>query len=540
MLSTTPGAVTRPIHNPTIWVSAAAVLVAQMCLTVLAPLNDVIQSTYGASATQLTWLTAAVFAPTALLELNFGVLGDMFGRKKLMQIGLGFVAIGAVVGIFADSLLMLAIALVILGLGAATLLPSTLASAAEFSPNAESRAHALSRWAIAISIGAAVSPLLSAIMVQQTGLGGAFSPVLVAAVIAFVLVTRFAQESRSAQKRAFDVPGQILIIVGLLAFIFAIIHGSEAGFGSPEVIISLAVAIVALVVFAWVEFRSKNPMFQVRLFKIPAFAAAAAVGLLGMLSFMGTAYAMAIKLGPIAHAAPLMVALPFVLIQLVPLVLARWLPGLIHRISPRTLLVFGLVILAIGQVWLAVLADGTTDLLALAVPILLLGVGFIVMFTSLTAAAVNSVSHEHIGMASGATSLVRETGQTLGPAVVAAVALGSASAATANGLNSADLPAEVAGVANEVFTQGGPLAVANAPLPEAIHDAVAPIATAALEHGFDLGLLTMAGLSIISALIVLIVMRGSAATTPLSADETDLAEHHTSAAAQSTTEEKSA
>ena len=248
-------------------------------------------------------------------------------------------------------------------------------------------------------------------------------------------------------------------------------------------------------------------MFQVRLLKIPAFAASAAVGLLGMLSFLGTAYAMAIKLGPIAHASPLMVALPFVLIQLVPLVLARWLPALVHRVSSRVLLVVGLIILAIGQVWLAMLADGTVDLLPLALPILLLGIGFIVMFTSLTAAAVNSVAHEHIGMAAGATSLVRETGQTLGSAVVAAVAIGSASAATSAQLGSGELPPEVTQVANEVLAQGGPLALANAPLPDPIRELVAPIATAALERGFDVGLLTMAGLSVLSALIVLVVMR---------------------------------
>lgn len=513
---------TRPLHHPTIWVSAAAVLVAQMCLTVLAPLNDTIQATYGASATQLTWLTAAVFIPTALLELNFGVIGDIFGRKKLMQIGVAVVAAGAVVGMISGSIIALATALVLLGLGAAMLLPSTLASAAEYSPDAESRAHALSRWALAISLGAAVSPLVSALMVQQFGLGSAFVPILVAAVVAFVLVTVFARDSRSEYERSLDWPGQVLVIVGLMSFIFAVIQGSEAGYGSAAVVLAFVVALLALAAFVGVELRSRNPMFQIRLLKVPAFAAAAAAGLLGMLSFMGTAYAMAIKLGPIAHAAPLMVALPFVLIQLVPLVLARWLPGLIHRVSPRRLLVVGLLLLAVGQLWLAALADATTDLLALAFPILLLGMGFIVMFTSLTAAAVNSVSHEHIGMASGATSLVRETGQTLGPAVVAAVAIGTASATTARQLNSGDLPAEIADVASGVFEQGGPLAVANAPLPEQIHAVVAPLANAALEQGFDLGLVVMAGLSVLSALIVAIVMRRSPAAEPVTADAHDV------------------
>ena len=494
-------------HRPTIWAAAGAVMIAQMCLTVLAPLNATIQAQFGASAGQLTWLAAAVFAPTAILELSFGVLGDLFGRKRLMIIGLSFVITGSLLATLAWSLPALAVALVLQGLGAAVLLPSTLASAAEFSPAPADRATALSRWALAISLGAALSPLLAGVMAQTRGLHAAFLPILIGSVLALIGVIRWARDSRSPQRRSLDWPGQILIMVGLLAFIFAVIHGAEAGFDRPVVIAALLVALVALPLFVVVELRSANPMFQVRLLKIPAFTAAAAAGLLGMLGFLGTAYAMAIKLGPIAQAAPLTVALPFVLIQLVPLAVARWLPRLLQRVSPRILLVAGLVTLAVGQVWLAALPDQTTALLPMAPPILLLGVGFIVMFTSLTAAAINSVSHDQIGMASGATSLVRETGQTLGAAVVAAIALGKASSLLSADLASSGLPAEGLAAAEQVLSAGGPLALATAALPESVRSVVAPLAINALERGFDLGLLAMAGCSLLAALIVLVVMR---------------------------------
>lgn len=506
-------------HRPTIWAASLAVLVAQMSLTILAPLNEIIARDFGATASQLTWLTAAVFAPTALFELNFGVLGDIFGRKKLMVGGLAVVAAGVATGLFANNLVLISIAMALLGLGAAVLLPSTLASVAEFSPEEKERAHALSRWALAISLGAAISPLLSGIMAQQFGFGAAYLPILMVSVIALSVVSGMARESRSAEKRSMDWPGQILIVVGLLAFIFAIIQGVDAGFGSPLVIGAFIVAAIALPLFVLIELRSPNPMFQVRLLRIPAFAAASVAGVFGMLGFMGTAYALAIKLGPIAHAEPLMIALPFVLVQLVPLAIAKWLPSLVHKVSPRILLAAGLLVLAIGQAWFALLPDRVTELAPLAGPILLLGVGFIVMFTSLTAAAINSVEHRYIGMASGATSLVRETGQTLGSVVVAAIALTTAASLVQERIATAGLPPEAMAVVDEVNRAGGPLALANAPLPEPIGGVVGPLATAALEQGFDLGLYAMAACSVFAALVVLVVMRGGAAAKPITESE---------------------
>jgi hypothetical protein len=146
----------------------------------------------------------------------------------------------------------------------------------------------------------------------------------------------------------------------------------------------------------------------------------------------------------------------------------------------------------------------------MAGPILLLGIGFITMFSALTAVAVGSVDIGYAGMASAVTSLVRETGQSLGPAIVSAIALGTAGSSLAGRLASSGLPPQALAVAHAVLSQGGPLAVANANLGP-LSKTVAPMARASLEQGLDTGMYVAAGASIVAAVIALLGLRHSGA-----------------------------
>lgn len=509
--SLTPAAAGRGNTSRAILAASLAALVAQMCLTVQAPLVGVFQQNLGATSSNLTWLAAAVFAPTAVLELNFGVLGDMFGRRRLVVGGQIVCAVGALVGMLAQTVSVMAVGMVLLGLGAAALLPSTLATIAALSPTPVERSKAIARWALAIAAASALSPFAAGVLAQKVNLHAAFSVQLALAIIGAIVSFVVLPDTSSPKGRTLDWRGQILCGIGLLAFLYAIIQGADKGWGSTPVVIGYVVAAVALTLFVVAEIRHRSPMFQVRLLKIPAFRAAALAGLLGMLSFLGTAYTMSVKLGAINHEGPIGVAMPYVILQIIPLLLAPWLGRILHHVSPRTLLVVGLVLMAGGQLWFASLGAYQYSLGALTGPILLIGVGFIAMFSSVTAAAVNSVPHEALGMASGAASLVRETGQSLGAAVVGAIALTHASSLLTKNLASAHLPPSALAAVSGVNQQGGPLAVVSVPFPQPIEQVVGPIAHSALESGFDIGVITMAGLSLLAAIVVAVTMRGKAA-----------------------------
>ena len=173
---------------------------------------------------------------------------------------------------------------------------------------------------------------------------------------------------------------------------------------------------------------ARSHRLAVELFAISASAVALVVAVIGMLAFLGTAYATSIRLGPVQHQSPLRTAVPFLLLQGPAFVLIPLTSWLLERVNPRWVLGSGLAIMAVGQFLAAGLRVGDTALTSLVVPIGLVGVGFALSVCSITATAVNTAPIHFAGMASATTSLLRDFGFTLGPALVGAVALSRAAA----------------------------------------------------------------------------------------------------------------
>lgn len=491
----------------TLIAACLAVAIAQMCITLPSPINGQIQQAFHATGSQLAWVTTAFILPTAILELNFGVVGDMFGRKRLLVLGGLTLALGNTVNALAGSIEWLWTGQVVAGIGAAALFPSSLAVIAAGTPEPRSRAKALSRWALSISVASAIGPLLAGGIATALSFRWVFVPAIVIGLVAAVVAQLFVTDSKAPEGRSLDWPGQITVAVALFSALWAVQSGSDHGFGSPSAITGFVVFAVFLALFVWAEKRSASPMLRLDLLRIPSFTGSAGVALVGMLGFIGSAYAVSIRMGPVQHLSALRAALPFVLVQSIPLLLAPVLPRLLHQVSARWLLAGGLVPMAIGQFWFALIPISDTSLLSMIGPALLLGIGFILVVSSLTAAAVNSVPVHLTGMASASTSLVREFGQALGPAIISAVVMGSAASALAPNL--AGLPATDRALAETAAAHGGPLALVSAdfgPATERIFGA----AREALAHGLSVGLIVCAAASLAGALITLLVIRPDA------------------------------
>ncbi|MFD9331756.1 MFS transporter [Streptomyces sp. NPDC060065] len=502
------------LGRATLIAACLAICVAQIGIPLASPIIGEIQRDFGASAAALAWIPAAFILPTAILELNFGVLGDLFGRKRLLVLGGLLITAGCLVVATSGSLTQLIAGQAVAGLGAAAIFPSSLAVIVAGTPEPAARARALSYWAVSLAFGAMIAPLISGFTAEHTDWHWAYVPLAVLGLVTAAVSARCIVDSREPAGRGLDWPGQITVAVSLLALLYAVIEGANDGYTATHIVLAFTIAVAAFVGFLVAERKSRTPMLRLELFRTPSFAAAAAIGLLAMFGFIGTAYALSIKLEAVYHLSPLQAALPFALIQAVPLLLTPVLPNLLQRVHPRALLVGGLLSLAAGEIWMALLPGDATDLASMAGSILLLGVGFITMFSALTAVAVGTVDIRHAGMASAVTSLVRETGQALGPAIVSAVALGTASSALAAKLGAAKLPAEVMGVAQGVNAEGGAIAVANADLGE-LSRTLIPLARETLEAGLDLGLYLCAGASLVAALIaVLALQHSSAADAP--------------------------
>ncbi|HWC82018.1 MAG TPA: MFS transporter [Pseudonocardiaceae bacterium] len=494
------------LNRATLVAACLSVAVAQLCLTLPSSINGDIQAAFGASGSQLAWVTSAFILPTAILELNFGLLGDLFGRKRLLVFGALLLAVGNLVDVIAGSIQIMWLGQALAGIGAAALFPSSLAVVAAGTPEPAARAKALARWALSLSIASAIGPLLSGWLGTVASFRVVFVIPMVVGVIVAV-VNQFAiTDSRAPAGRRLDWPGQISVAVALFSLLWGILQGSSIGWSAPAVIVAFVIAVVFLVAFVFFELRSPSPMFKLSLLRIPAFAGAAGVALVGMLGFIGTAYSVSIRIGVVQHQSSLRTAFPFVLVQVIPLLLAPVLSRLLRQVNPRWLLIGGLLPLAVGQFWFASLPISATSLTPLIVPALLLGIGFILVVSSLTAAAVNAVPVELAGMASAGTSLVREFGQVLGPAVISAVLLDTAASAMGGQFQQAGLTAAQQAEAGGALKGGGPLAVVSAnfgPDTEKIYNAGA----LALQHGLTTGIVVCGIASLVGAVISFVVIR---------------------------------
>ncbi|MEU9019415.1 MFS transporter [Actinomadura sp. NPDC048394] len=494
-----------------------AVCLAQIGIAIPATLNGLFQKDLHPVGSQLTWISDAFLLPVAVLELTFGVLGDLFGRKRLLIGGAVLMAIGETVSTTSSGVHQLWAGQALAGLGAAALFPTSLAMLAAGSSGTQ-RARVIALWAACLSTGGFLAPLLGGITATYGSWRWSFIVVTVVAVISAAASTLLARDSRAPEGRSLDPAGQITIGLGLFALLFAIIQGPDDGWGSTPVVTGFVLAAAFLAAFVVAELRVRSPLLRLDLFANRSFAVASIVAVVGMFSFLGTAYSVSIRLGPAQDQPPMHTAMAFLLLNGLALVLLPVTERLLHRVAPGLLTGGGLILIAAGDFWTATLPIGDRAMTSLILPLGLVGIGFAVTVSSITATAVNTVPHHLEGMASATTNLLRDFGFTLGPAVIGAVALSRAGAGFTDKLDASPLPAGLKHAAMEVLHEGGPLGIngasAAAPPLKPVHS----MALDAVGHGYSIGFVVCGAAALASALLTLLTLRGSNRPAPGEAD----------------------
>ncbi len=529
------------LNRGTLLAAAAAVAVAQIGLSIPAVINGYINQDLGTSSTTLTWVSDAFLVPVTLLELSFGVVGDLFGRKRLLAAGALLMVVGGLLGFFTPTsgVGVLLTGQVISGIGAAAIFPTSIAMLAAGTHSVRERANAISIWAAALTGAGFISPVLAGVLAKIHHSGGefaswryAFLAMAVLAAVSAAITIVAAQDSSSPQGRSLDWPGQITVAIALFALLYAVIQGAEDGWGSATVIGGFVVAVVFLVVFVAIERRVDRPLIRLDLFSNRAFAISAVVTVLGMFAYLGTAYATSIRLSAIQDYSPLKTSIGFFCLNVMGVVLFPVSTRMIERFKPGWVLAAGMAMIGLGDLVLASIPATNLSIAAVAVPLLVVGAGFKLAVTSITVVAVNSVPTSKAGMASGATSMLRDGGLTLGPAIVGAIALTTAAntinakIASTPALQSALAkfyaapdhvpPAERPQVAAAVgAVKSGPLGQnavpAQVPGPDGKLIPFNPLqdtAFHALSHGYALGYL-VCGLAAVLAGVIAATMLGS-------------------------------
>jgi MFS family permease len=521
--------------------AAGAVAIAQIGLSIPAVINGFINQDLHTTSTTLTWVSDAFLVPVTLLELSFGVIGDLFGRKRLLAIGAALMVVGGLLGFFTPSggVGVLLTGQVVSGIGAAALFPTSIAMLAAGTHSVRQRAHALSIWAAALTGAGFISPVLGGLLARIHHSGGdfaswryAFLAMAVLAAISCAITLMWAQNSSAPQGRSLDWPGQITIAVSLFALLYAVIQGADSGWGSLRVVGGFAIAVVFMALFVVIERRVERPLIRLELFSNRMFTVSAVVTVVGMFAYLGTAYATSIRLSAIQDYTPLKTSIGFFCLNIMGVVLFPVSTRMIERFTPGTVLATGMSMIGVGDLVLAAIPATNLSIAAVAVPLLVIGAGFKLAVTSITVVAVNSVPTSKAGMASGATSMLRDGGLTLGPAIVGAIALTSAAnainakVASTPSLKSAldafyaapqhvpaaqrpTVEAAVAAVKSGPLGQNGVPAQVPGPDGKLMpFNPLKDVAFHALSHGYGIGYLVCGIAAVVAALIAVTMLRG--------------------------------
>ena len=450
----------------------SAVTLAQITNALPGALSGTFAAEFHTSGAGLTWIAGMFLMGIVVFELSWGLLGDMFGRKKLLYIGAAVSIAGSVLAALAPTTELMIAAQAVGGIGAGILFPISLCMIAAITPDHRARARVIATWAGFLSLGAVISPLLAGLTAQFFTVPGAVAGTpnvfsgwrvayLVAAAVAVVvlIVALRAKDSAAAEGRKLDLPGQFTLALGLIAILFATVQAVDSGFGSWDVIASYVVGGIILVLFVVIEMRTKHPIIHLSLFKNSAYSITGVVAVTGMFAFLAICFSTSVAVGGLALAETWKVGVLFVFIQGPAFAFIPVVGWLIHHVAPRWVLTAGFAFMAISGYWLSTYSLGTpeafggTPWTAFIPPLLLLGIGFALTVGSITSVAINTVQPHHIGMASATTNLLRDLGFALGPVIGSAIAFGIGASVFAGPLagilGGAGLPAEaVDGLAN--------------------------------------------------------------------------------------------
>jgi MFS family permease len=440
-------------------------------------------------------------------EFTFGVLGDLFGRRRLVVTGTALVAAGSIVAALAPTVQVLWVGAALNGLGAGAMFPGSLTALTAVTRTMRDRAHAVAVWSGFLSAGAAVSPLLGGMFAKVGSWRGSFWVLVGLAVVSMALTLTLVRESRAPEGRRLDVPGQATFAIGLILVLYGAVEGPESGWTTLPVMLSLALGACFLSGFVLVELGARSPIFDLRLFRNRAFAVSSVVAVVGMLAFLGACFATSMWLGPVQHQDPIRVAIPFLLLQGPAFLLIPVVSRLLHRVAASWLLTSGFALMAVGCLLCTRLDVTDTGLGRFVAPALLIGIGFALTISSVTAVALNSVPGHLAGMASATTNMLRDLGFALGPVVVGAVALSNAGSVFTRNLAGANLPAGQLAAAHEIAGAGGPIAVNSVP-PGAPGSAAHGLALDALGSGFSTAFLVCGVAAAVAAVLTAFGMLG--------------------------------
>lgn len=448
-----------------------------------------------ASQSQLQWIVDAYSLVFGGLLLFAGALGDRYGRKGMLQLGLTIFGLAALVSTRATSPSHLIATRAGMGVGAALVMPATLSILANVFPPHE-RPRAIAVWAGFAGAGAAIGPVTSGFLLDHFYWGSIFfvnTPIVVLALVSgAVLVPR----SKDPEERKLDPFGGLLSIIGLGALLYAIIEAPDLGWGHSSVVMSFTVAVVVLAGFVWWERRAPEPMLQLGWFRDRRFTISSLTISTVFFALFGMFFVMTEYLQFVKAWSPLQAGAAGLPMAAMMVIAAPRSAAMSQRFGPRRVMTAGFLVLAAGMLLFARVGPDTPYLEFLPA-IILLGLGMGTTTPPATTGIMASLPLGKAGVGSAVNDTSREVGGALGIAVLGSV-LSSVYRSSLQA-HLVGLPPDLARAARD--NVGAALGVA-ARLPGAVGGPLAHAARAAFTDALSVTLVGSAAAAVIGAVIV--------------------------------------
>jgi MFS transporter, DHA2 family, methylenomycin A resistance protein len=380
-----------------------------------------IRADLGGSVSAMQWVVNGYTLVFAALLLSMGALADRVGPLRVFLAGLGAFGLGSALALAAPTLPALVGAQLVLGVGAALVLPSSLSLLSQTFRVPAARSRAVGIWAAGSAAAFAAGPVLGGLLVDSFSWRLVFAINLPFAVAAGAVAWAVAPRERGAGTPARDLPGQLAAIVGLLALTYAVVEGNDLGWGSARVVGAFALAIGALGLLAVRERSTARPMLPPSLVGRRAFSAPTLTGLLLNFAMYGQLFFLSLFLQDERGLSALQTGLAFLPQPLLFMLVAPAAGRLVAARGARAPLVAGTLLAAAGM--LALLGvDASSSYAAMLGGFVLVGLGGGLAIPAVTAAAVGAAPREQSGVAAAALNAARQMGGVLGVAALGAIA----------------------------------------------------------------------------------------------------------------------
>jgi EmrB/QacA subfamily drug resistance transporter len=373
-----------------------------------------------ATNSQLQWVVAAYSLAFAGLLFTAGALGDRFGRKGALQIGLVIFFVGAALASASASMPQLIACRALMGCGAAFIMPSTLSILVNVFP-AHERTKAIAIWAATSGGAGALGPVASGFLLGHFWYGAVFLVNVPIILVALISGRFLVPKSRDPLKAPLDPLGAVLSTIGIVSLVYGLIQAPDQGWASGSTLTAFAIALVVLAIFVAWELRVDEPMLDMSLFRNPAFSAGSAGMVLIFLAMFGVMFLITQYFQLILGFSPLGASVRFLPMSPIMVIIATRTPKLAARFGAHRTVAAGMLLVGTGLLMFRGL-DAQTSYWYVFACIVPLTSGIAMAMSPMTASIMSAVPARRAGTGSAMNDCTRELGAALGVAVLGSLA----------------------------------------------------------------------------------------------------------------------